>query len=592
MNMHQRIFTLVGGSLLLGGCPEPGIDITTETSSGGAEDTAPTIDEPTTTGGTSGTPETTIVTTHSTTADDPTVGPTGDTTTDDMTSGTTGGTTSDTTGDETTSGTTTDDVSGGSSTTGDPDTGSSDDTTGEPDSSSGGQVGFCGDGEQGPGEQCDAGGQSAECDADCSLAECGDGQLNAQASEVCDDGNTLGGDACTPLCQPNPKVEQLALGALHSCVRLADGDVRCFGYNASGQLGYNHDLSLGGLPEHMPTPKVLVGGAVIRLDAHSNSNCAVLDTGRVRCWGAGGFGVLGYGDQKSLGNQPGEMPTPDLDLGTPVKDISVGGLFACALTQADNVRCWGYNSHGELGQGHKNHLGDQPGELPVPDLDLGGPVDQVTAGGDNACAILKDGTLRCWGSNFYGELGYGDTNHRGDEPGEMPPPPVDVGGEVAQVTMSDNFNFTCALLKSGSVRCWGENKYYALGNGVNNGSPIGDQPGEMPPPEVPLAGKAVAISASALSVCALLESGDVQCWGSSDFGALGVPGAHNLAVPTTVDVGGPVAQIASGNSHRCALLVDGKLRCWGSAKFGRLGTGSEEDIGDDETPASAPPIAY
>ena len=115
----------------------------------------------------------------------------------------------------------------------------------------------------------------------------------------------------------------------------------------------------------------------------------------------------------------------------------------------------------------------------------------------------------------------------------------------------------------------------------------------MPPPEVPLAGKAVAISAGALRVCALLESGDVQCWGSSDYGAVGVPGNFGSSpVPTTIDVGGPVAQIASGNSHRCALLVDGKLRCWGSAKFGRIGTGAEEDIGDDETPASVPPIAY
>lgn len=589
MTVHQRLWTLVGGSLLLGGCPEPTTpgDTLALSSSSGDEDVTTTTEAPPVTGSTTDPGATTgpMPMTEATTE----VDTTGGTTMNDLPGSSTGDTTTDDLSGTSTGGSTMDDPSGSSTID---DTASTGDTSGGSDSTTTGAPGGCGDGIVDGREQCDAGGPSAECDVDCTPAECGDGLVNADAGELCDDANALGGDGCTPTCQPNAKIEQLALGFLHTCASLADGTMRCWGSNLAGQLGLGHTQDLGGVPGQMPTPEVDLGGSVMRASVHANSGCVVLDTGKVRCWGAGSYGMLGYGNKKTLGDAPGEMPTPDVEVGAPARDVSVGGVFTCAVTQADNVRCWGYNAGGQLGYGHTNTLGDEPGEMPTPDLDLGGPVEKVVTGDRHSCAILKDGTLRCWGGNSMGELGYGDTNARGDEPGEMPPPPVALGGEVAEVAIAESFFYTCALLKSGTVHCWGENKYYTLGTGVFSGSPVGDEPGEMPPPAVPLAGKAVALSAGANHVCALLESGEMQCWGSNGYGALGSPGQSSLVVPTVVDLGGPVAQIASGNSHRCALLVDGKLRCWGSGKFGRLGTGSEQNIGDDETPVSVPPIEY
>ncbi|WP_434416735.1 hypothetical protein [Nannocystis pusilla] len=362
---------------------------------------------------------------------------------------------------------------------------------------------------------------------------CGDGFVDD--GEACDDGNNLGGDACTPACEHNPKIVQIACGTLHSCVVLEDGTMRCWGSGASGQLGYGDGADRGDEPDELPTPSVPVGGSVLRASTSGDHTCAVLDTGKVRCWGFASGGALGNGfADGAFGNDPSEVPPADIDVGAPVRDVEAGGGFTCVITEADNVRCWGSNAMGELGYGHTDSLGDEPGELPVPDLELGGPVAQIAAGRSHACAVLKDGTLRCWGNNSFGELGYGDTEDRGDEPGEMPPPPVDVGGPVAQVAISTDFAFTCALRTDGEVRCWGYNQDNSLGtDSVND---VGDEPGEMPPPPVPLAGPATAVSTGATSACALLATGELQCWGSNGHGAVGLPGTITVWIPTIIDV--------------------------------------------------------
>lgn len=92
--------------------------------------------------------------------------------------------------------------------------------------------------------------------------------------------------------------------------------------------------------------------------------------------------------------------------------------------------------------------------------------------------------------------------------------------------------------------------------------------------------------------CAVLESGELKCWGNNEYGAVGVPGKLNVPAPTTIDIGGAVLRVDSANSHNCAVLLDHSLRCWGSGIFGRLGTGSPSDVGLNQTPAEVDPIQY
>ena len=98
--------------------------------------------------------------------------------------------------------------------------------------------------------------------------------------------------------------------------------------------------------------------------------------------------------------------------------------FACALLESGAVRCWGGGQQGGLGYGDTADVGDELGEMPPPDLALGGAASAIAAGGFHACALMSDGAIRCWGFGGYGQLGYGDTATIGDEPGEMPPPSV------------------------------------------------------------------------------------------------------------------------------------------------------------------------
>src|SRR5690606_41052959 len=122
------------------------------------------------------------------------------------------------------------------------------------------------------------------------------------------------------------------------------------------------------------------------------------------------------------------MPPPLIDVGGTVVDFVLGIYSMCALLDTGAVRCWGSWADGILGYGNNQSIGNEPGEMPPADLELGGPVNQISHGHspEHLCAVLFDNTVRCWGNGEYGALGYGNTQDIGDQPGEMPPPPVPV----------------------------------------------------------------------------------------------------------------------------------------------------------------------
>ena len=101
---------------------------------------------------------------------------------------------------------------------------------------------------------------------------------------------------------------------------------------------------------------------------------------------------------------------PSAATATSVVGVSAGRRHSCALLQSGDVKCWGYNYYGELGLGNRNDIGDD--ELPTAagTISLGGSVAELAAGDFHTCALLTNGDLRCWGLNTFGELGLGNTN--------------------------------------------------------------------------------------------------------------------------------------------------------------------------------------
>ncbi|UJR79868.1 RCC1 domain-containing protein [Sandaracinus amylolyticus] len=241
-----------------------------------------------------------------------------------------------------------------------------------------------------------------------------------------------------------------------------------------------------------------------------------------------------------------------------VTSIVAGYQHTCALVAGGTVYCWGLDRSGQLGDD------TVASDRAVPVVVSGLPnAIAIAAGGDHTCALLSSGTVRCWGDDTYGQLGNDSANTRQFSP-------VPVAGLSGVTAIATGYAHTCALLSNRTVRCWGHDELGQLGN---------DALLSNRPTPVAVAGLAdvVALAAGASHTCALLASGAVRCWGADDTGQLGndVARAHQ-AVPVAVQGLTGVAALALGSNHSCALMSNGRAQCWGSDHYGQLGNDSDE----------------
>jgi alpha-tubulin suppressor-like RCC1 family protein len=381
----------------------------------------------------------------------------------------------------------------------------------------------------------------------------------------------------------------VAAGHEHTCARLENGKVRCWGRGWNGQLGYGDEQNIGDDETPASAGDVDVGGVVNRIVTGFDYSCAVLDSGQVRCWGYNNQGQLGYGNTKTIGDDEHPASAGGVALGETAKGLAIGG-HSCALLASGQVRCWGWGAEGQLGYGNTLSIGDD--EKPLSEsVDVGGTVVQLAVGESHTCALLTNGRVRCWGWGGDGRLGYGKKNSIGDDETPTSAGDVEVGMPAVQITAGASH--TCALLAGGKVRCWGWGGNGQLGYG--NKSSIGDDETPASAGDIDVGGAVVQIAAGGSHTCALLFGGKVRCWGTAEDGQLGYGNYEIIGDDETpasagfVDVAGSVAvvQIATGGAHTCALLGSGKIRCWGAGLWGRLGYGNTNSIGNDETPASA-----
>lgn len=200
----------------------------------------------------------------------------------------------------------------------------------------------------------------------------------------------------------------------HICARSLAGQVACWGRNENGELGYAHTENIGDDEMAWAAPPVWIGGVVEELVAGAMHNCVRLTTGEVKCWGSAKYGQVGYGNVLDVGDDehPAEMPA--LPLPAPVVQLVGGSGHTCALLEGGRVRCWGKNDDGQLGLGHREEVGDTEPIDTVPDVDIGGTVVRLASAWRHTCALLDTGALRCWGWGALGQLGYGNANSIGD----------------------------------------------------------------------------------------------------------------------------------------------------------------------------------
>ncbi|WP_203335464.1 RCC1 domain-containing protein [Nocardioides limicola] len=359
----------------------------------------------------------------------------------------------------------------------------------------------------------------------------------------------------------------IAAGDSHTCALLTDGTVRCWGYNYFGQLGSTTNTGTTN-PNPTPQPAVNLGARAVAIAAGAHHSCALLATGTVRCWGYNWYGQLGSATNNGTGN-PTPSPQPAVNLGERAVAVTAGTSHSCALLATGAVRCWGYNDAGQLGSTTNNGT-ENPNPTPQPAVNLGERAVAITAGTEHTCALLTDGTVRCWGYNYLGQLGSA-TNTGTFNANPSPQPAVNLGARAVALTAAGAHS--CALLATGTVRCWGSNRNGQLGSATNTGT-FNANP--SPQPGVNLGARAVALTAAGAHSCALLANGIVRCWGYNHYGQLGSTTGDANPTPqpavTLTPLGASAVAVAGGSSYTCATLTTGAVRCWGNNRYGQLGS--------------------
>ena len=421
-----------------------------------------------------------------------------------------------------------------------------------------------------------------------------------------------GGAAAEQAAQPaSAAAGRLDVGEFHACAVLPSASLRCWGYGGDGALGYANRLTIGDdeAPAAAGPVNLGAGRTAVAVSAGSVHTCALQDDGAVRCWGFAAEGRVGYGNITQIGDDeaPGSAGPVDLGAGRTAKAITAGGGHSCAVLDDGTVRCWGYGFDGRLGYGTQDTIGDteDPGDVGPVKLGAGRTAKAVTAGDNHTCAVLDDGTVRCWGRP--GQLGLGPATPvnangapapLGDDETPDQVGPVDLGPGRTAVAISAGDLHTCAVLDNGTVRCWGLGDRGRLGYGNTNSIGDDETPAAAGPVDLGPGRTAVAISAGAEHTCALLDDGTARCWGFGGNGRLGYANTATIGddetpgsvAPVDLGTGRTAVAISTGGDITCARLDDGGVRCWGRGTSGRLGSCSADSIGDDESPGSVGPI--
>ncbi|MEZ4309677.1 MAG: hypothetical protein R3F14_16700 [Polyangiaceae bacterium] len=306
-----------------------------------------------------------------------------------------------------------------------------------------------------------------------------------------------------------PSVTHVALGRQHACAITATGGIHCTGSNGNGALGTGNtapsttyaSIATAGKPWESLTWKVVETG-----ELHS---CAIAGDGSLWCWGYNCYGQVDAGlAANSVTSLTQVLP------GTPNDWVSValGQFHTCAARQDGSLFCWGRNNGGQIGN-------DQPAPVETGCANKTGPFDlgpgwsdAVGAGVNHTCAVKKDGTLWCWGTNSNSQLGDNTTVERRS--------PVPIGIDTDWQSVYPANVFTCGLKTSGALYCWGNNGTGQLG--------VGDL-GTRKVPTIVGSDTWASVRTGYAHTCGLREDSTLWCWGSGEYGQNGLGLSWSLA---------------------------------------------------------------
>ncbi len=413
-----------------------------------------------------------------------------------------------------------------------------------------------------------------------------------------------------------PFPTQITAGGYHTCARLSDNHISCWGRNNYGQSGSrilhgsSNDIRIitedkenctGLLDNTLPCQRfVTVGLTITTVDSDDSgdsssdsgnnssdssgsssesgnssneeevffytpvlvnnvSNASQVNAGRYHtCAILGDNTVQCWGEDSfgQLGYSSSFISNTVYNISN-ASQVSAGDLHTCTLLSDNTIQCWGESDSGQAGK----KLTSDP-SFPVSITDIV-TATQITAGGFHTCALLSNGTIQCWGYNRSYQLGGGNHYYSYSTP-------VSVTDITNATQVTAGRYFTCALLSDKTIRCWGANEYGQLGNGSTS-TPY------YKVVSVSDISNATQISAGSYHTCALLNNRTIQCWGNNKYGQLGNGSTEDSSVPVTVEGISNATQLTAGHLHTCARLSDNTIKCWGYNYYGQLGNGANSN---------------
>jgi len=350
----------------------------------------------------------------------------------------------------------------------------------------------------------------------------------------------------------------VSVGVSHTCAVRSSGAVVCWGDNSFGQIGVATTVTSSNVP-------VDVGLAGMRsVSAGGRHSCAVsASSGDVYCWGDDSLGALGSAGGDTTGTAPAPVDRTPLAAGEGFIEVAAGMSHTCAVTNQNNVYCWGDDTRGSLGDGT---IGTPAFEQTPVLTSLGGTAQPtlIASGEGFSCVFdLSVGNVKCWGAGDVGQLGNGSLS-------DSAFPAAVAGAALSGATqVSAGLRHACARDGSGGGKlyCWGENTSDAI-------TAAATTPNQVTPFQISLtfADQVLPIDGSTCG----LTGGNLYCWGDNFGNHLGVsavtdpqpnpaplsPSFSPASLPSQGGLGG----------HLCALVGNG-VKCWGDNSTGQLGLG-------------------
>lgn len=379
----------------------------------------------------------------------------------------------------------------------------------------------------------------------------------------------------------------IKVGQYFACALYNEGSVKCWGTGANGQLGLGTTSTIGDATTEVGGANEFVnlgtGRTASSISAGLYHACALLDNSTIKCWGQGLYGQLGQGNTNTIGDNANEMgdnlASISLGSGRTATAVFAYGYTTCAKLDNGALKCWGRNTNGMLGLGDTANRGDGANEmgdnLPVVSLGTGRTASKVDGGLDFSCAMLDNGTVKCWGNNTRGQLGKDNSTHLGDNANEMGDNliAINIGSGRTATDLAAGHQFACIKRDNNTQICWGRNGdgQCGVGRSVGQEQDIGDSGTEMadllPIDFATGFGTLSKIWAFGISACSMDTSNVVKCWGRNTEGELlyGNTTQRDAPINAAVNFGTSlVPSKMSGNYQTiCAIFTNDRIKCWG-----------------------------